>query len=145
MPASAKSAYLSIKNFTRHNVAGLPFKKIADDIAPDWEISLVFVGPKKARELNKQLRNKEYIPNVLSYRLDGAVPDVALAKSGEIFICPSEAAKQAPDFQLSAEDFLLFLFIHGVLHIQGWDHGVKMETCERKILKRYVSKDSDRH
>ncbi len=138
MPAAKnKEARLSIKNLTRHDVTSLPFKKIARDIALGWEISLVFVGPKKARELNKKLRNKEYIPNVLSYTVG--------KKSGEIFICPSEAKKQAANFNLTPSTFTLLLFIHGVLHIQGWDHGVKMEQCEKKILKRYVAKDSDRH
>lgn len=134
---STKQASVIIKNLTRHNVTGLPFQKIADEVLPGWEISLVFVGPAKARELNNQLRGKEYTPNVLSY--------ISGKKSAEIFICPNEAAKQSPDFQLPASSFLLLLFIHGVLHIKGWSHGARMEKCERDILTRYVEKDSDRH
>jgi rRNA maturation RNase YbeY len=135
-----KTASVSIKNLTRQNVtvlAGLPFQKIADEVLPDWEISLVFVAPKKAQELNKQLRDKDYTPNVLSYAVG--------EKSAEIFICPSEATKQAPDFNLEPSTFNLLLFIHGVLHIKGLAHGAKMEKCERDILHRYVEADSDRH
>ncbi len=131
---------VSIQNLTRRNspmLAGSVFSKIAKELLPDWEISLTFVGPAKARALNKMLRKKEYIPNVLSY--------VVGEKSAEIIICPSEARKQAPDFQLPASSFLLLLFIHGALHIKGWSHGDKMEACERKLLTKYGATDSNRH
>ncbi len=123
---------VSIQNFTRHtsSVAGLPFNKIAKEVLPDWEISLVFAGPTRARALNQKLRNKDYVPNVLSY--------VVGARSAEIIICPSEAAKQAPDFELSARAFLILLFIHGALHIKGWGHSGRMEARERKLLAKFV-------
>jgi rRNA maturation RNase YbeY len=122
---------VSIKNLTRRPLRGRRvFQKIASRALPDWDISLVFVGPTKARTLNKQLRGKSYTPNVLSY--------AAGKKSGEIFICPSEALMQAPDFQLSASNFQLLLFIHGLLHLKGWAHGVRMEVCERKLLAHFA-------
>ena len=73
------------------------FSEIAEKVLPGWDLSLAFVGPAKARALNTQLRNKDYIPNMLSY--------VVGEKSGEIIICPSEAAKQAPSFQLPVSSF----------------------------------------
>lgn len=97
----------------------------------------MFVGAKRARDLNKKLRGKTYTPNVLSYRLG--------TKSGEIFICPTEAAKQAPSFHLTPSILHLYLFIHGLLHIKGWAHGARMEECEQKLLKRYAPANSDRH
>jgi rRNA maturation RNase YbeY len=135
-----KRAVVSIKNLTRQNVtvlAGLPFSEIANEVLPNWEISLVFVGTKKAQELNKQLRNKKYTPNVLSY--------VVGEKNAEIFICPAEAKRQAPAHEMNEREFILSLFIHGVLHIKGLVHGVTREKCERNILNNYVTKNSDRH
>jgi rRNA maturation RNase YbeY len=127
-----------IKNETRRRQAPRAvFSKIAKEVLPRWDISLVFVAPAKARALNTQLRKKSYVPNVLSY--------IVGEKSAEIIICPSEAAKQASDFQLTASSFLLLLFIHGALHIKGWVHGAKMEKCERTLLFKYVQKNSDRH
>lgn len=133
-------ADVAIKNFTRQNLkawAGLPFVKIAEEMLPGWDISLVFVGATRARTLNKQLRNKDYIPNVLSYEVG--------AKSGEIIICPSEAQKQAPAYNLPPTAFYLYLFIHGILHLKGWAHGAKMEACEQKLLSLYGTANSDRH
>lgn len=124
-------AGVSIKNLTRSAISRprSVFSDIAASVLPEWDISLVFVGATRARALNKQLRGKDYIPNVLSY----AVGD----KSAEIIICPAEAAKQAPDFQLTAPAFCLLLFIHGLLHVKGWAHGVRMETSERKLLAKF--------
>jgi rRNA maturation RNase YbeY len=132
-------ANVFVKNLTRRRLPAprSAFSKIAKDVLPDWDISLVFIGAAKARALNKKLRNKDYAPNVLSYALGD--------KSGEIFICPSEAEKQAPSFHLAPSAYCLYLFIHGALHIKGWEHGATMEKCERKLLARYVTTHSDRH
>ncbi|MGD0328785.1 MAG: rRNA maturation RNase YbeY [Minisyncoccia bacterium] len=133
-------AGVSVKNFTRQHLkvlAGLPFAKVAEEILPGWDISLVFVGPKKARELNERLRGKIYTPNVLSYALS--------EKSGEIFICPREAEKQASLHQIGKQTFILSLFIHGLLHLKGRVHGVTMEKCERKLLTHYGTAHSNWH
>jgi len=123
---------VSIKNLTRRPlVAQNAFSIIAKKVLPQWDISLVFVGSKRAQDLNKNLRNKTYIPNVLSYEVG--------KKSGEIIICLSEAAKQASDFNLAPLTFHLYLFIHGLLHLKGWAHGVRMERCEQKLLAQFVS------
>ncbi|MDO8566888.1 MAG: rRNA maturation RNase YbeY [bacterium] len=125
-----------IKNFTRRRTAPRAvFDSIAARVLPGWDISLAFVGPAKARALNKQLRKKDYIPNVLSY--------VVGAKSGEIIICPSEAIKQALLYRRAPSAYCLYLFIHAALHIKGWVHGAKMEKCERKLLARYEKTHSD--
>ncbi|MDP2654967.1 MAG: rRNA maturation RNase YbeY [bacterium] len=128
---------VSIKNLTRQHpkvVAGAVFSKIVKEVLPNWEISLVFVSATKALELNKKLRKKNYIPNVLSY--------VVGSKSAEIIICLTEARKQAPDFNLTPYTFTLYLFIHAVLHIKGWVHGANMDKCEQKLLKRYETTHS---
>jgi len=123
-------AKVETTNLTRRSVPRFAYTKLAADVLPDWDISLVFVGPKKAQELNMQLRKKSYTPNVLSYSLG--------EKSGEIFICLAEAAKQAPAHDMNERKFVLFLFIHGLLHLKGWAHGGTMEQCERKLLAQFV-------
>lgn len=129
---------VSIRNLTRRtNVPRFAYTAIAKSALPGWEISLVFVTPAKARALNKQMRGKTYVPNVLSYALGG--------KSGEILICLSEAEKQASAYKMSRRTFVLYLFIHGVLHIKGWAHGVRMEQCEQNLLARYETAHSHRH
>ena len=123
---------VSIQNLTRSALGGprQVFSKVAADVLPGWEISLVFVGEKRALDLNKKLRRKSYVPNVLSY--------IAGEKSGEIIICPREAKRQASAYHMSVQNFILYLFIHGTLHIKGWPHGATMDRCEEVLLAKYA-------
>jgi probable rRNA maturation factor len=124
---------VSIQNFTRIPLprdSRLAFSKVAMKILPGWEVSLVFVGETRALALNKKLRRKNYIPNVLSYALG--------KKSGEIIICPREADRQAAGYRMTKRAFIIYLFIHGVLHLKGWVHGATMERCERSLLAEFA-------
>ncbi|MDO8408149.1 MAG: rRNA maturation RNase YbeY [bacterium] len=125
---------LSIKNLTRHRVPRLPYASAARAVLPGWELSLVFVGSARARSLNRKLRGKDYVPNVLSYQ--------AGQRSGEIIICMSEAAIQAPEYGMRRGVFILYLFIHGLLHLKGVAHGATMERRERALVARLVASPS---
>jgi ssRNA-specific RNase YbeY (16S rRNA maturation enzyme) len=63
------STDLSIKDYTRRKAPGVSFLPIAEHVLPGWDISLVFVGETRARNLNQTLRKKGYTPNVLSYEV----------------------------------------------------------------------------
>jgi probable rRNA maturation factor len=108
----------------------LPYQKIKDDIlGKSYMVSLAFVGATHAQRLNKTYRNKEYIPNVLSFPLDPS--------NGEIFITPTKAAIEASSFLMSKNGYIGFLFIHALLHLKGLDHGATMEKAEKKYCLKY--------
>ena len=94
-----------------------------------YDLSLSFVGPTQAKKLNEQYRKKDYVPNVLSFPLD--------ATHGEIIICPVVAKTQAKDFDLSVEGYIAYLFIHGLVHLKGHDHGATMDRLEQKFLRQF--------
>lgn len=115
---------------TARSYPRLPYEQIKTDIlGSTYELSLAFVGETRARELNKRTRRKNYIPNVLSFPLD--------ASHGEIVIAPIRAKREAKRFGLSSRGYIGFLFIHGLLHLKGHDHGRRMDTLEQKYLARY--------
>lgn len=122
---------LDIRNMTRQKTVKFPFDSAHRHILPQWEVSLAFVGTERAQNMNKALRNKDYIPNVLSYETG--------KNSGEIVICPLEAKKQAKEYDMTYTQFVGFLFIHGLLHLKGEQHGATMEKQERLLLKRFIS------
>ncbi len=131
---------LDVRNFTRaHRIPAFSYDRIAKTVLPDWEISLVFVGERRAQNLNRQLRKKDYVPNVLSYETTGLTGQGE--RSGEIIICPSVALRQAGSYDLSYRNFVAFLFIHGLLHLKGLRHGTTMERHERTFLKRFTGVD----
>ena len=121
---------LDIRTFTRTPAPRFPYKEALHAVLPGWELSLVFAGETRAQAMNVLLRNKDYVPNVLSYQSG--------EKSGEIVICPAVAKKQAPAYGLSTTEFVGLLFIHGCLHLKGMAHGATMDRKERLLLKRFT-------
>lgn len=95
-------------------------------------LSVNFVSPSIAKELNIKYRNKDYTPNILSFPLS--------SKEGEIFICLSQARKDANKFFLNYKEFITLLIVHGSLHLKGLNHGEKMEKEEKRISKKFVLK-----
>ena len=111
----------------------LHIKKIKNGILKEkYSLSINFVTPKIAQDLNIKYRNKDYIPNILSFPLSKS--------EGEIFICLSVAKKEAKKFSLSYQNFLTLLFVHGCLHLKRMDHGKKMEKLEEKYFQKFVLK-----
>jgi rRNA maturation RNase YbeY len=121
---------VDIRSFTRLTPPKHPYGKFAESVLPGFDISLVFAGETRARALNNSLRNKDYVPNVLSY-LSGR-------KSGEIIICLTEARRQAPEYGLTYPQFVAYLFIHGLLHLKGLPHGTRMERYEEKLMASFL-------
>ena len=115
----------TIKNYPEQ----IPYETIKNDIlGKRYSLSLTLVGKNRAQKINQITRKKDYAPNVLSFPLD--------TNCGEIVLCPEVARTEAKDFSLSKNGYIAFLFIHGLLHLKGYDHGDTME----KLEKRYVSK-----
>jgi len=98
-------------------------------LGKNHEVSLAFIGSFRAKNLNIRHRDKDYVPNMLTFTLDD--------NHTEIFICPDVAQKQHKDFSLSLSDYYVFLFIHGCLHSKGLLHGEDMDNQEEKYLLRY--------
>lgn len=121
---------LDIRNFTRSPLPRFPFEEALAHILPGWDLSLAFAGETRAQQMNVRLRGKEYVPNVLSYESG--------TKSGEIVICLRVAKKQAPEYEMTYQEFVGFLFIHGCLHLKGMKHGDTMDRTERLLLKRFT-------
>ncbi len=107
-----------------------PYEAIKDTVlGKSYNLSLAFVGVARAKKLNIAYRQKDYVPNVLSFPLDGT--------TGEIYICPEVAKKQAKDFDLSVDGYIAYLFIHGCVHLKGHDHGDTMDRLEKKYVKQF--------
>lgn len=118
---------LLVEDTTKSNLPNLPFAKVCElCLPPDYELSLVFVDNKKSHELNLAYRQKDKPTNILSFPLDHL--------NGEIFIDLEYTKTEAKKLGREFDEYLLFLFIHGVLHLKGMTHGSKMESEEQKLL-----------
>ncbi len=126
------SKNFSLINKTRQQIppkAGLLFAQIKEKVlGKSYDLSLVFIGDKRSQKLNKKYRNKEKPTNILSFPISD--------DAGEIFINPAQAKKDAPKFKKRYNEFIAYLFVHGVLHLKGFKHGEMMEKEENKLLKK---------
>lgn len=115
-------------NETSSKIPPIPFEAMKDAVlGKEYDLSVVIVSKEKIQSLNKQYRNIDESTDILSFPLD--------KESGEIFINLEETKKMAPDFDREYENFLGFLFIHGLVHLKGYDHGSTMENIEMKYRK----------
>jgi probable rRNA maturation factor len=121
---------LSIHQTIKGKLPRLPFLELKQAaLGKKYSLSLVFIGDKKARTLNRTYRGKDKPTNVLSFSLDNT--------SGEIFIDVPLARRQAKKFERTGDNFIGFLFIHGLFHLKGMAHGSTMEKAEQKLRKRF--------
>lgn len=123
---------LIITNTTKGNppIGGLPFSAMKDAVlGKTYDLSLVFVSRQMIRKLNREHRGKDSATDILSFPLD--------TKTGEVFVNVEETKKEAKKFDRKFENFLGFLFIHGLVHLKGFDHGSRMEEQERKIRREF--------
>ena len=92
-----ESFFISIT--TKESIPNIPFLKLKElTLGKRFNCSLVFVGDKKSKGLNILYRQKNYIPNTLSFPLDD--------NNGEIFINLKESKKQCAKREESFEYYI---------------------------------------
>ena len=105
------------------------------------DISIVFVNEKLSCKINKAYRNKNKPTDVISFAFDEGLESVSIDSSylGEIIICVDKVKSQAKEYGHSQRREMCFLFLHGLLHILGYDHQNKkdekiMFNLQNKVL-----------
>lgn len=117
-----------------------------ENLDPDQvEISVTFVSTEEIHELNKVYRGRDSVTDVLSFPQYDSLEDMKEVKGvlclGDVVICPEQALLQADEFGHSGERELVYLFVHSVFHLLGYDHleeedKNEMRTQEEKIMSR---------
>ena len=100
-------------------------------------VTLRFVGESEGRRLNRAYRGRDYATNVLSFSYDTSRAGL----EGDVVICASVVAREAREQGKALEAHYAHLVIHGLLHLQGYDHETRseaerMERKERQLLSR---------
>lgn len=100
-----------------------------DILGKKFDLSFAFVSKREIKRLNRIYRKKDEPTDILSFPLDKT--------SGEILICREMAKTKSVKFGMGFKNYLLFLVIHGLLHLKGLRHGSKMEKYEFTYYSRY--------
>lgn len=100
------------------------------------EIVLRLVDETEGRELNQQFRGKDYATNVLTFTYDDMQP-----LTGDIVLCAPVVSQEAQQQHKDRLAHYAHLTVHGILHLQGYDHvedaeAARMEQLETQILAK---------
>ena len=111
----------------------------------DAEVTVRIVGAAEGRELNRAFRGKDYATNVLTFVMNGSAPF-----EGDLALCAPVVAKEARAQGKDVIAHYAHLTVHGILHLQGYDHenaraANTMEALESRILKRLGYPDPYHH
>ena len=99
------------------------------------EVTLRFVGAGEGRQLNRDWRGKDHATNVLSFPYESGS-----RICGDLVLCREVVEREAAAQGKSTEAHYAHLVVHGMLHLQGFDHETgradaeRMEALEREIL-----------
>ncbi len=103
----------------------------------EGKITLRFVNQEESAQMNHTFRGKNNPTNVLSFPYENTYKKVL----GDLLFCPSIVEQQAQEQNKTFFAHYAHLTIHGVLHLQGFDHenpndALQMESTEIAILKK---------
>jgi probable rRNA maturation factor len=134
----------------------------AEGVRGEAELSMLFVDEAAMADLNQRFTGKTGPTDVLAFPIDeepsegGRSPDSGGTGPGfvppepsdlpmlvgDVVICPSVAARNAPEHAGSYDDEVALLIVHGILHLMGMDHvddaeATEMEQRERELLDKF--------
>ena len=127
---------------------------VLDELGQDhstMSMSIIFMGEKDMRGLNKRTRDIDRVTDVLSYPNFTLAPYETInvdenAQNGEVLlgdmaICLKQAKRQAKEYKVTVSQEVIKLVIHSTLHLMGFDH-IKDEDYEvmQKEEDRLASK-----
>ena len=121
-------------------------------LAGEAEVEVNFVTEEEICELNARTRDTDRVTDVLSYPMLDEIrpftrenypfdvdPENGRVPLGSIVICRDVAARQAEEYGHSRDREETYLFVHGLLHLLGYDHMTEedksvMREAEERIL-----------
>ncbi|MCP5268128.1 MAG: rRNA maturation RNase YbeY [Zoogloeaceae bacterium] len=81
------------------------------------QVTVRYVDADEGRQLNKDYRGKDYATNVLSFVYENDPLTV-----GDLVICVPVVEREASAQARALEAHHAHLLVHGMLHLQGYDH-----------------------
>jgi len=126
---------LEINNLTNFALDKRSFSTVAKKVLKGENretetLSLAFVKKEEIKKLNKKFRKKNKATDVLSFELNEG------NNLGEIIICPEVVKENAKKYGVTAKKEMMKVFIHGILHLLGYDHEKSKKQAEIMELKQ---------
>ena len=100
------------------------------------ELSILLVDDARIRKLNRHYLRRDRATNVIAFPMkEGEFPALNPQLLGDLVISVDTARRQAPRFGLNHMETVLFLMIHGILHLVGYEHEGTRKGAREMALK----------
>ena len=104
------------------------------------ELSVTVVDDSEILELNREYREKDSVTDVLSFPqfechedlLEDLLDDGSETLIGDVVICYEQAERQSKEYGTGLTREMLYLFVHSVMHLFGYDH---MDEEEKAVMR----------
>lgn len=127
---------IDLENQTEFKIDASSLEIIANDLTSK-DIELILTNNPQIQTLNKEHRNIDKATDVLSFPLEFDMENMPL---GSIVISLDFVEEKAKEYNHGKEDELKLLFIHGLLHLLGFDHEVdngEQRKKEEELITKY--------
>jgi len=125
-----------LDNQTQEKIDIKKLENICQYLNINRDLELIITDDENIKKLNKEHREIDKATDVLSFPLE----NIEFAPIGSIVISIDMAKKVANSLKHSVDDEITLLFIHGLLHILGYDHeanSTKMRKKEEEIIEHF--------
>ncbi len=132
---------INIENQTDFKIPTSKIENISRSLS-DREVELIVCDNTIMRKINREHRDIDHHTDVLSFPLEGSFDELPL---GSIVISSDYATSRATELHHTAQEEFILLYIHGLLHLLGYDHEVdsgEMRAEEERIIDAYGLPDS---
>lgn len=120
----------------------------------DLEVNVAFVSKLKIKKINNRFRNVNKVTDIISFpfllkpNVEGMQliedklskknfamyvnPETGNVVLGDLYICFAKMKEQAKEYRTGIEREFVYLCLHGLLHLLGYDH---IEESDKKIMR----------
>ncbi|ADN09188.1 rRNA maturation RNase YbeY [Sulfurimonas autotrophica] len=126
---------IDIDNKTSFEVNNTLLQKIASSVT-DKDIELVVTTNDEIQQINKEYRNIDKPTDVLSFPYE----EMPMSPLGSIVVSQDLVIAKAKELGHAQEDEFTLLFIHGLLHLLGYDHEIdngQMRQEEERLINEF--------
>ena len=121
---------VGIANKTRTKINTSLVKKVSEQFLKKYrkdklELSIVFVGDRRMRVINRKYRKYDKVTDILSFEGEDE-------SFGELIIDYAQIKRQAKSFSNSTKEELVFILVHGLFHLLGYEDNTEKE--EEKMI-----------
>lgn len=103
-------------------------------------VEVVYVDEDEIVRINKEHLDRDYVTDIITFRYDES--DSKTNIEGTMFCCAPRISEQAEEFNQSTRNEFLRIYIHGLLHLVGYDDQSKEEKKQMTAKENFYLKNA---